>query len=86
MNAGQTPLEAEWMVEVADATLRAGLRREGAGRICRALAQRLVGREPEPGHTIAECYDLLHHRPFPAYDRIYRQLKDDLSTLGLDFG
>jgi methylamine---corrinoid protein Co-methyltransferase len=86
MNAGQTPLEAEWMVEVADATLRARLDRESAGRICRALADKLKGRQPEPGHTIQECYDLLHHRPLPAYERIYGQLKGELAALGLDFG
>ena len=32
MNAGQTPLEAEWMLEVADATQRAG---HGGGRVAR---------------------------------------------------
>jgi len=86
MNAGQTPLEAEWMVEVADATLRAGLDRERAGQVCRALVGRLVGRKPEPGHTIQECYDLLHHRPLPDYERVYHQLKEELAALGLDFG
>jgi len=86
MNAGQTPLEAEWMVEVADATLRAGLSRDEAGEVCRALNQKLKGREPEPGHTIQECYDLVRHRPLPEYEKIYLQLKEELSTLGLDFG
>jgi methylamine--corrinoid protein Co-methyltransferase len=85
MNAGQTPLEADWMVEVADATLRAGLDRAGAGRVCRALDARLRGRTPEPGHTIDQCYDLVHRRPRPEYDRIYRELKDELTQLELDF-
>ena len=85
MNAGQTPLEAEWMIEVADATLRAGLDRTGAGRICRALEKKLEGRNPEPGHTIQECYDLVHHKPLPEYERIYRGLKEELAGLGLDF-
>jgi methylamine--corrinoid protein Co-methyltransferase len=85
INAGQTPLEAEWMIEVADATLRAGLDRSGAARICRALHEPLKGRKSEPGRHICDCYDLLHHRPLPDYERIYRQLKDDLSALGLDF-
>ena len=86
MNAGQTPLEAEWMIEVADATLRAGLNRVGAARICRALNDKLKGREPEPGLTIQQCYDLVHHKPLPEYAGIYRQLKDELAHLGLDFG
>ena len=86
MNAGQTPLEAEWMIEVADATLRAGLDRERAARVCRALDDKLKGRKPEPGHTIQECYDLVHHRPLPEYAAIYVQLRDELARLGLEFG
>ena len=86
MNAGQTPLEAEWMVEVADATLRSGLDRASAGRICRALNAKLEGRKPEAGYPIQETYDLVHHRPLPAYERIYKSLKEELSSLGLDFG
>jgi methylamine--corrinoid protein Co-methyltransferase len=85
MNAGQTPLEADWMVEVADATLRAGLDRAGAGQVCRALNDKLRGRKPEPGHAIQECYDLVHRRPLPEYDRLYRGLKDELGRLGLNF-
>jgi methylamine---corrinoid protein Co-methyltransferase len=85
MNAGQTPLEAEWMIEVADATLRAGLDRSGAGRICCALNDKLLGRKPEPGRTIQECYDLIHHRPLPDYEALYLHLKDELVGMGLDF-
>jgi methylamine--corrinoid protein Co-methyltransferase len=85
MNAGQTPLEAELMVEVADATLRAGLNRETAGRVCRALDEKLRGREPEPGYPIQECYDLVHHRPQPEYEKVYLRLKEELSGLGLQF-
>lgn len=86
MNAGQTPLEAEWMIEVADATLRAGLDRAGAARVCRALNAKLAGRRPEAGHAIQECYDLVRHRPLPDYERLYLGLKDELGRLGLDFG
>jgi methylamine--corrinoid protein Co-methyltransferase len=86
MNAGQTPLEAEWMVEVADATLRAGLDREKAGEVCRSLNQKLKGRSPDSGHVIQECYDLVRHQPLPEYARICQQLKEELSELGLMFG
>lgn len=83
LNAGQTPLEARWVIEVADATRRAGLDRAGAGRICRALHQRLG--DPEPGHPIAALYDLAAHRPLPPYERLYRALRDDLGAMGLTF-
>ena len=85
MNAGQTPLEAEWMLEVAEATQRAGLTRETATPILWALAEELEGRVPEEGYLIQECYDLVNHRPSPEYERVYLSVKDKLARLGLDF-
>ncbi len=85
MNAGQTPMEAEWMLEVADATQHAGLTRETADGILRRLAQKLDGRVPEPGYPITECYDLIHHRPSPQYERVYRETREELASLGLCF-
>jgi hypothetical protein len=85
MNAGQTPLEAEWMLEVADATQRAGLTRATATPLLWALAEKLKGRVPEEGVPIQECYDLVRHRPSPAYERIYLSVKDELARLGLAF-
>ena len=85
INAGQTPLEAEWMLEVADATQRAGLTRETAGEILWKLAKKLEDRQPEPGFPITECYDLVHHRPSPEYERIYKETKEELASLGLCF-
>jgi hypothetical protein len=85
MNAGQTPLEAEWMCEVADATQRAGLTRETANELLWTLAERLKGRSPEAGEPITECYDLVHHRPSPEYQRIYQQVKEEIASLGLRF-
>jgi methylamine--corrinoid protein Co-methyltransferase len=85
MNAGQTPLEAEWMLEVADATQRAGLTRATATPILFALAEKLKGRVPEEGVPIQACYDLVHHRPSPAYEKIYLSVKADLARWGLAF-
>mgnify|MGYP005854013219 FL=1 len=85
MNAGQTPLEAEFMVEVADATMRAGLDRGRASEVLAKLAEELKSRQPEPGYTIQECYDLVEHKPKPDFQRAYMKVKDDLSRLGLDF-
>jgi methylamine--corrinoid protein Co-methyltransferase len=85
MNAGQTPVEAEFMVEVSDATIKAGIDRTKAGKILTKLAKELETRHPEPGFTIQECYDLANHKPKPEFERIYLSVKERLSKLGLDF-
>jgi methylamine--corrinoid protein Co-methyltransferase len=85
MNAGQTPVEAEFMIEVSDATLAAGLDRQRGGELLTRLTQKLEGRHPEPGFTIQECYDLVNHRPSPEYERIHQQVKEQLTELGLVF-
>ena len=85
MNAGQTPLEAEFMAEISDATLRAGLNRQRAGDILLQLTETLKGRQPEPGKPILECYDLVNHRPLPEFAKIYQKLKEQLAALGLSF-
>ncbi len=85
MNAGQTPLEGEFMVEVSDATLAAGLDRKKGSELLTKLTQKLEGRHPEPGFTIQECYDLVNHRPSPEYERIHKQVKEQLTELGLVF-
>ncbi|MBL7118513.1 monomethylamine:corrinoid methyltransferase [Candidatus Bathyarchaeota archaeon] len=85
MNAGQTPLEAEWMVEVSDATINAGLTRENAGDILKAITKKIEGKKPVPGKTIQECYDLIKHKPSKEYQEIYEKVKKDLTDLGLKF-
>ena len=85
INASQTPLEAEWMMDVADATIKAGLTRETAQPVLETISARLEGHEPEQGLHIRECYDLVHHRPSPEYERIYNETKEELASLGLCF-
>jgi methylamine---corrinoid protein Co-methyltransferase len=85
MNASQTPLEAEWMHEVAMATIRSGLTREKASDLLRKVTQNLDGRTPEEPLPITQCYDLVHHRPFPEYANKYMRVKEDLNSWGLCF-
>jgi len=85
INGGQTPLEAEWMLEVADAVVKQGLNRQQAGEILKKIAAKIEGRKPETGYLITECYDLVHHRPSEEYQRIYERVKEDLIKLGLNF-
>ena len=85
LNAGQTPLEPEFMIEVSDATVKAGLNREEACEILETIAGRLEGKPPAKGKTIQECYNLLEHKPSREYNGLYRKVKEDLKDLGLEF-
>ena len=85
MNASQTPLEAEWMYEVASATMRTGLDRGSASDMIRRIGEKLEGRLREEPVPVEQCYDLVHHRPLPDYERIYLKVKEELASLGLSF-
>ena len=85
MNASQTPLEAEWVYEVATATMRSGLDRGQINDLLGSVAAKVEGRAPEDPVHISECYDLVHHRPLPEYKRIYMEVKDELGSMGLTF-
>ncbi len=85
LNSGQTPLEPEFMVEVSDATIKAGLNREEASEILDKLSESLDGKPPAKGKTIQECYDLENHRPSEEYHKLYLNVKKKLTDLGLHF-
>ncbi len=85
MNAAQTPLEAEWAMEVAEATLRTGLTSRTAGDVLRRLIPLVNGKPAEAPVPVVECYDLVHHRPRPAYQAIYERVKEQFAASGLDF-
>lgn len=84
MDASQTPVEPEFMREVADATIQAGIGREEASRIIGALAGKLAGREVEQGpEDIVECYDFIYHKPTAEYKRIYQKVKEEFRNAGI---
>jgi hypothetical protein len=82
-NRGQTPLEAEWMIEVSDAVIKQGIDRQGAGEIMARLAKEFEGKKPVEGYTITECYDLVNHRPLPEFEKAYSTAKQKINNLGL---
>jgi hypothetical protein len=86
MNAAQTPLEAEWAMEVAEATIRTGLKRASASEVMLRLMPQLDGRPVEPPQKVTECYDLVYHRPQPTYQEIYLRVKEQYAKAGLNFG
>ncbi len=84
MNASQTPLEAEFMAEVANATIKAGITRKEGNKIIKKLAEKLNGREVENGpDDIRECYDLVHHQPKAEYEQIYLKVKKEFRDAGI---
>ncbi|MCL5025641.1 MAG: hypothetical protein M1531_03980, partial [Chloroflexi bacterium] len=86
MNAAQTPLEAEWAMEVADAVLRTGLDRTGAAEVMLRLLPLVDGKPVEGPQMVVDCYDLVRHQPRPAYRDLYLKVKDQFARAGLDFG
>jgi hypothetical protein len=87
MNASQSPLEAIWAHEVAEAVMRTGLTRQSAGDLLLKIGEKLKGRPIEaPYNDIREFYDVVHNKPLPQYEEIYLKTKDDLAALGLNFG
>jgi len=83
INHGQTPLEAEWMIEVSDAVIEQGFDRQGANELLAKLAKRLEKEKPAEGYAITECYDLIHHKPAPDYEKTYISVKEQLTKMGL---
>jgi len=85
-NHGQTPLEAEWMIEVSDAVIDQGFDRQGANDLLSRIADKLKGEKPAAGYDITECYDLIHHEPKPEYARIYTEVRKQIGEMGLKLG
>jgi hypothetical protein len=83
VNHGQTPLEAEWMIQVSDAVIEQGFDREGANELLSRIAKRIENEKPAEGFDIDQCYDLVHHRPLPEYEEIYVKAKAELTVMGL---
>lgn len=86
INASQSPLDAEWSYEVAEAVMRSNHTRETASDLLRKISEKLKGRASEVTYNdIREFYDLVRHRPLPAFERAYLKIKDELVSLGLEF-
>ena len=84
-NAAQTPLEAEFAWEIAQAVMRMKMTRSQADGIYRKMAAWAEGREAEPAMDVRDCYDWVRHKPSPAYREKYLRVKDQLAKMGLQF-
>jgi methylamine--corrinoid protein Co-methyltransferase len=83
VNHGQTPVEAEWMIEVSDAVIEQGFDRQEGNELLGRIATQFENKQPLEGYDIGECYDLIHHQPKKAYAEIYHNVKKELREMGL---
>jgi hypothetical protein len=66
--------------------MRSGLTRETAGELVLKVADALKGRPRRaPYDDIRQFYDLVRHKPLPAFEKAYLKVKETLSAFGLDF-
>lgn len=83
-----TGLEARLMGEVGHAVARQGLSLTEANALVLKLLPKYehVFDQPEgnPGVRFDEAYDLATLRPVPAWEEIYREVKEELQQLGLE--
>ena len=84
MNGGQTPADAELMIEASDAAIASGLKRGEVYEMFKPIITRLMENPaPEPGKLITECYDLQRHRPSAEYGALIEAVKKEFSDCGL---
>ena len=85
MNASQTPMEAIWALEVAEAVRKKGYRRNEVNPILERIAAKLEGRPHAQGLPLEQCWDLVKHQPTPSYYEKYLRVKEELASWGLQF-
>jgi methylamine---corrinoid protein Co-methyltransferase len=82
-----TPVEARMACEVGHAVARQGMTRAQASEIALKL---LAKYEPQiadapAGRPFQECYDARTARPMPWYLDLFRKVKDEVASLGVQF-
>jgi hypothetical protein len=84
MNGGQTPADAELMIEASDAALRTRVKRGDVYQMFQPIISKLMENStPEPGKLITECYDLQRPRPSPEYGELISRVKAEFRDCGL---
>jgi hypothetical protein len=86
MNGGQTPADAELMIEASDAAIRTGVKRGEVYEMFKPIIEKLMANPtPEPGKLITECYDLQRHKPSAEYQGLITRVRDEFSGCGLQW-
>jgi len=86
MNGGQTPADAELMIEASDASIRTRIKRDDVYQMFKPVITKLMTNSiPEPGKLITECYDLQHHKPSSEYQELIVRVKNEFKDCGLQW-
>ncbi len=86
MNGGQTPADAELMIEASDAAIGARIKREEVYQMFKPVITKLMANPtPEPGKLITECYDLRFHKPSPEYQELISRVRGEFRDCGLQW-
>ncbi len=86
INGGQTPADAELMIEASDAAIRTRIKRNEVYPMFKPIITRLITEStPETGKLITECYDLQKHRPSPEYQELIAKVKSEFEDCGLQW-
>jgi methylamine--corrinoid protein Co-methyltransferase len=85
MNASISPLDAEFAYEIAQAVMKSNLTRDTASDLVLKMNELLKGRMPDaPYFHINEFYDMVNHKPLPAFEQAYLKVKEKIAKLGLN--
>jgi methylamine--corrinoid protein Co-methyltransferase len=80
-----TPLESNWMGEVCKGAV--GMSREKANHIVKYLLNQYEDKlkDAPEGETFEKLYDQEKLKPLPGYQKLYEEVKEELSGQGLKF-
>ena len=86
MNGGQTPADAELMIEASDAAIGTRIKRDEVYQMFEPVIAKLITNStPERGKLITECYDLQRHEPSPEYRELIAGVKSEFEGCGLQW-
>jgi hypothetical protein len=82
-----TPLEARMGMEVGHAAARMGMKREQANELALRLLAKYEARAADAplGATYPECYDTATALPTTAHLDMFKRVKDDIASMGVNF-
>ncbi|MEM3385746.1 MAG: monomethylamine:corrinoid methyltransferase [Nitrososphaeria archaeon] len=84
-NNVQTPVEALWMINVANAVVGSKLKREDANKIVNVLFMKYKDKlnNPPRGKGVLECFNLYSKQLAPEYKEVWNKVAKELTDLGM---